>query len=446
MCRDPKTAPKNEERSERRRYYLLEMFTRPASRSRLMPSAAVLLALATMASLPGCMTEAWDGYQVHIITDEIPFRGFHPNKFEEITVEAWDYQQRTWTPVGEAVAEEAVDFDDLVLYRWKTAATLDKIGEYNHPVFWSESGLCKGRKARVRAVETDTGQVLASSREDGENCALENPLLKDWQKNCLAENSPVAEIFTADAAPLPAVDFDIHWLNPSGGCERISIQATGFDTAFEGAQVLASVSANTPGATPVWYECDPLTPWWAGGFMTFCEPPDQWPYNDPAWMSDNQDKIWVEYKIGFECNYGSIRYSSTAPRPIWQHETLCGKGGDPGDSPPPPPSTKSGTVWNYTCHCETLRCEDKDNDGICDDPQQPLPYEYFDLHTSTCFTTPSGVVPGGIAAMCTYAASWLEYGYALQSTHCFLDYSSPTQAGSCSGPYGTFLTRSVTFE
>lgn len=394
------------------------------------------------------MTEAWDGYEVDIITDTIPFQGYHPKEGEEITVEAWDWEHEEWKPVASAVAEEPVELDDdLVLYRWKTEAKLDEVDEHPHAIFWDDPGLCKGRKARVRAVETDTGRRLASSRENGEECALENPTLDKWAQNCHAENSPEIEIFTKDAAPLPEVDIDIHWLNPSvsgGECSVMNIEATGFQTAFEGAEVLAKVYANVPGAESVWYECDPLTPYWSGGFMTFCVPPDEWPYNDPVWMADNQDKISVEYRVGFQCNYGSISYSSTGWIPMWQQDTGCGSDEKPGKEPPPP-STESGTEWSYTCNCVTVHCTDKDHNGICDDPFEPNPYEYFDIHTSTCFSTPSGTLPGGIGLMCASAASWVQVYYGLQNTECTLGYSpAPTEQGSCSGPYGTFLESTVT--
>ncbi len=447
---------KTEERSEGRRYYPLEMFTRPnASRSLLVRAsqslrsraASILIGMAVLVPLPGCMTEAWDGYEVTSITDQIPFKGFHPSEGEEITVEAWDYYNEMWKPVAWAIADEPVALDDnLMLFRWKTEAKLDHV-ESNHAVFWDDAGLCKGRKARVRAVETDTGRALLGSRENGGDCALENPSLKDWQDNCLAENSPVSEIFTADAKPLPEVDIDLTWLNPavSGGeCAMMWIQATGFETAFEGAEVLAKVYANVPGASTVWYECDPLMASSGGGFMTMCKPPEEWPYKDPYWMAANQDKISVEYRVGFECNYGSTMYSSTGFRQIWPQETGCGDSGVPDDMPPPP-TGDSGTVWSYTCNCVTLHCDDKNHDGVCDDPQQPDPYEYFDLHTSTCFSTPSGTLPGGIGWMCTNASGWLEYDYGLQHTECSLAASpAPAEGGSCTGPYGTYLSSSVT--
>lgn len=140
-----------------------------------------------------CMSSPYDGASAGDRSTPLTVRGYTSGVGHPIQVQAYNYAARRFDPLATATSSGPVqDFlTDLPLYGWQTEVVL--------PATYWTPGACGGWAAKVRSYDESLSLDLVSVDRNYVGCLFEgNDSAVSFADNCTSENTPAANVYTAD--------------------------------------------------------------------------------------------------------------------------------------------------------------------------------------------------------------------------------------------------------
>lgn len=151
----------------------------------LLPIAAL-----TLASTPGCMLSPTDGETLATRQVPVDFEGFDTNPLSSVQVLVHNPSSNAFDPLTVTrTGNTPYSYDGSTWYRWSISTSL--------PTSYWRLGRKGGYFAKVRSRRPG-GSNLYSVRSDWEDCQTDNPSVGAFTSNCTSDQSPNANIYTAD--------------------------------------------------------------------------------------------------------------------------------------------------------------------------------------------------------------------------------------------------------